>query len=283
MEILTSLQNWFHARRADFDAVVFDVDGVLILDGRPVPGSLEFVDALRNRQTPLALLTNDGNHSIAEKNAFLRHAGFNFQDGEITSCAHGLVEVASTLGLTGKQVFVAGDFGNPSYATAAGLTPVTGLADMSGCAAILIGEDSYDWQTTIDAIVNHLILHPETPLIVPNPDEYYPRRGGGIHVAAGGTARFIAQIMTSYGRPVAPLFLGKPYRPIFAHNHAVMQQRAGCSMDARRVLMVGDSLMSDVCGGHDFGYQTALLLTGITRNHHLEQARLAPDFAFAGY
>ena len=114
MKVLSSFRDWFQARRADFDAVVFDVDGVLILDARPVPGSLEFVGRLRQWQTPLALLTNDGNHSIAEKNAFLRHAGFEFRDEEITSCSQGLLETAGLMGLTGKAVFVAGDLGNPA-------------------------------------------------------------------------------------------------------------------------------------------------------------------------
>lgn len=283
MKVLESLQKWFEGRRGEFDAVVFDVDGVLILEGRPVPGSLEFVKTLRERGTELSLLTNDGNHSIAEKNLFLRRAGFEFGDGEITSCAHGLVETAAALNLTGKAVFVAGDLGKPSYAAAAGMKCVTEIESLSACAAILMGEDSYDWQTTIDAIANHLILHPETPLIVPNPDEYYPRRGGGIHVAAGGTARFVAQVMAAYGRPIAPLFLGKPFRPIFAHNHAVMEARAGRRLDPRRVLMVGDSLASDVRGGRDFGYRTALLLTGVTREHHLENDRVKPERVFEGY
>lgn len=185
-------------------------------------------------------------------------------------------------GLKGKRFFVVGDLGKPNYAARAGMRVTRSLAVLPDCVGVIVGESHYDWEPVINGVVNYFIRHPGRLLIVPNPDEYYPSRRG-VRIAVGGTARFIQRVLSAYGEDVAPIYLGKPYRPIFEHNHSLMERRLGRRLSKRRVLMLGDSIASDVGGAAEFGYRSALLLTGVTTEDGLRRSRLKPDLVFRGY
>ncbi len=273
---------WLMDRVEHFDALVFDIDGVLLLAGQPVPGAPAMIDFIRQTGTPFGLLTNDGDRSIPEKNALLQQCGYTFRDEELTSCADGLVDFARQQGwAAGTPVFVAGGVGNPSYVQKAGLREIRDPARLPDCPAAVIADGLYDWQSVCNALVNHCLRHPEFRLLVPNPDDVYPGHDGEVVIAAGAVARFVQQVLHNRGMPCDPIFLGKPYRPIFAHHHAALERRVGRPIDPARVLMVGDSTASDIRGARAFGYRSALLLTGITQHRHLPPLPEAtPDWIF---
>lgn len=283
MLIEPSFHSWFQKHRGELDALVFDIDGVLVGGGVLIPGSLELLRELRATNFPFSLLTNDGNHAVEEKARFLGRYGFDIRGGEITSCSDGLVEAARAENLAGKLFFIMGDLGRPCYAEKAGLRTTRDLRLLPECDGVINGESNYDWEPVINGVINFFIRHPERPLLVPNPDEYYPARGGGIAVGAGGVTRFMLRVLETYGIRLAPRYLGKPYQPIFEHQHAALERRLGRSITRRRVLMLGDSLASDVRGAREFGYRPGLLLTGITREQHLPAAAVRPDHVFRGY
>ena len=281
--ILPSLNDWFRAHQSEFDAVVLDVDGVLLVARQPVPGSLDLVAHLRRSRIPVAILTNDGNHSVAEKRRHLRHCGFDFRECEITSCSDGLVELARERGLRGGLFFVIGDLGKPNYATRAGLRYTRSLVRLPQCCGVIAGESHYDWEPVLNGVINFLLRNPDRPLIVPNPDECYPTRGGRVAVAAGGTGRFIQRVVGTYGVDVQPIYLGKPYAPIFEHNHRALERRMRRRVPRERVLMIGDSLAADIRGARTYGYRAALVLTGLTDLPNLRASPIQPDFAFQAF
>ena len=283
MQILPSFHAWFLAHRSEIDAVVFDIDGVLAAGGQRLPGAREFLCGLRTDGVPLALLTNDGNHSVEEKAAFLNRHGFGLTPAEIVSCADGLAEIAQERGLLGQLFFIAGDLGTPCFAEKAGLRGTRDLERLPECAGVIVSEENYDWAKVINGVINYYIRHPTAPMLVPNPDEYYPVKGGDIHVAAGGVARFIQRVLEAYGVCLAPVYLGKPFGPIFEHNHRLLEGRAGRVIRRQRIVMLGDSIASDIRGANDFGYRSALLLTGITRETHLPAAAAKPELVFRGF
>lgn len=280
--IQSSFHAWFDAHHADCDALVLDIDGILIMGRKPIPGSSEFLARLRRRRLPFSLLTNDGNHSIAEKRALLRHCGLHIGADEITSCADGLVELAARKRLKGKRFFIVGDLGKPNYAARAGLRITRSVDALPKCDGVIVGESNYDWEPVINGVVNHFIRHPRQPFIVPNPDECYPSRRG-LRIAAGGTARFIQRVLAAHDVTIEPVYLGKPYRPIFEHSHALMERRMGRKLEKKRVLMLGDSITADVRGAVDFGYRSALFLTGLTTEANLRRSAVKPDMVFRGY
>ena len=283
LPIEPTFQAWFDRHRDDFDALVFDIDGVLIAGGNQIPGSVERLRRLRAEGVPFSLLTNDGNHSVAQKISRLERHGFELRPEEVTSCSDGLVEAVRDQGLAGQLFFILGDLGKPCYAEQAGLRTTRDLRLLPECDGVIVGEAHYDWEPVINGVVNAFIRRPARAFLVPNPDEYYPGRDGGIAIGAGGVARFIAKTLEVYGIKLEPNYLGKPYQPIFEHQHAGLERRLGRSVPRRRVLMLGDSLASDIRGAKEFGYRAGLLLTGITREQHLPTAAVRPDHVFRGF
>ena len=271
---------WFSEHQNEIDAVVFDIDGVLTLDNNALPGSHEFVRYLRSRDVPLGLLTNDGNNSVDEKTRMLRQSGFDFVAGECTSSGHGLIEIARGKKLVGKLLFLMGKLGEPCYAKYAGIRVTRIQDEISNCDGVVVGEEDYPWEQTINAVVNYFVAHPSAPFIVPNPDAYFTRHGGKIQIAAGGVAQFVKHVLHVHGLQIVPIFLGKPHSPIFLYNHENLEKRVGKNLDRRRVFMLGDSLKSDIAGAIRFGYRNGLVLTGITSQRQLESSPVQPELVF---
>ncbi len=269
---------WSIKGSKSFDALLFDIDGTLINGGKALPGSLETLKWLRDMRYPFRLLTNDGNHSTQEKSGFLNKAGLSIAPEEIVSCAHALNSLGESLSLRGKKVFVMGDLGNPSFAELAGMIPCKDLESLGECAAVIVGEGTYDWQPTITAVLNHLVKRTDSILVSPNPDTYWPDGKGGFGIGAGATARFICGILAEMNLPREPIYLGKPYPAIY--DYAVQEIVDHFELPAmpqrQRILMLGDSLQSDIKGAHSAGMKAALLLTGITT---AAQAELASGYA----
>lgn len=280
MTVHPSFNNWFEQHRQDFDALVFDIDGVLLAGQTPVPGSGEFVQKLREMNFPFSLLTNDGNHSVDVKCEHLKNCGVEFFPQELTSCSHGLVEVATKLNLAGKLFFIMGDLGEPCYAENVGLVITRDLKELPKCTGVIDGEKNYDWEPVLNAVVNYFIANPNALLIVPNPDEYYPIAGDKIELASGATARLVQNALKAHSISIEPIYLGKPYTPIFEHNHTALEKRLKKAIERKRVVMIGDSLDSDIKGANDFGYRSALVLTGITKAGMLKVSPIKPDLVF---
>ncbi len=280
INVFGSLRQWLDIHSDDLCALVFDVDGVLMVDNAPMPGGMDLLKGLRQKEILFSLLTNDANHSTLEKSRALKKCGLDISPQEIVSCGHGLQEFALRHQLTGQLFFIMGDLGNPCFGETAGLLTTRDLEKLPLCQGVIVGEENYDWETVINGVINYFIQFPERPLIVPNPDEFYPRHSGRIHIAAGGVGRFIKNVLNAYGTPLEPFYLGKPHSPIFEHNHSRLEKRAERSIDHRRVMMIGDHLESDILGASNFGYRSALLLGGVTNREHVERSRIKPDLLF---
>lgn len=273
---------WLDAHPDAVEALVLDVDGVLLLVEQATPGSCEFLAHLRTEKLPFLLLTNDGDHSPQEKAHILQACGLAIHPEEIVSCAHGLSTLAADHDMDAGPFFIMGNLGTPCFAEAAGLVTTRKVEDLPLCQGVIVGENNYDWEPVLNAVVNFFIRRPQAQLITPNPDEYYPDGQGGVRLASGSVARMIQRTLTAYGSPIAPLYLGKPHAPIFRFAHQRLEAIAGRVVDKERVLMIGDNLDSDVAGARAFGYQAAIVLTGITTPAMLARARLKPDWVWRG-
>ncbi|OGV62640.1 MAG: hypothetical protein A3K19_08625 [Lentisphaerae bacterium RIFOXYB12_FULL_65_16] len=278
--VAESFTTWLRLHRCEVDAVVFDVDGVLTRGGRPAPGSRELIAWLRQEQVPFALLTNDGGNSPEQKIELLRKSELDFALEEIVSASHGLIELVRERNLAGQLFYLMGTVGTPCYAQRAGLRVTTDPGAIGECAGIIVGEERYDWERVITVALNFLLRNPQAPIIVPNPDDVFPVGQGGLEIAAGAVSRFIQLLCRTRGIEIAPVYLGKPYAPIFRYSHMRFESRVQRTIPRPRVIMVGDSLTGDVAGGRDFGYRTALVLTGITTPEILARSEIRPELVF---
>lgn len=263
---------WLMENQNLYDAILFDVDGTLFAGDHVLPGAVETIDRLRADNFPFRLLTNDGNHSPQEKSAMMRRAGLKILPREIVSCSMALNSFVADNGFANELFFVMGDLGEPCYAENAGLRVTRKLNEIDSCRGVIVGEGIYDWRGNINAVLNSLAAIPNRPLVVPNPDSHWPNGPNGeIGVGAGGKARFIQMILADMGVAIEPIYLGKPHPAIY--EYAVRVLRSSFGLDENpRVLMLGDSLRSDIQGANAAGMSSALILTGITNQKQVDDA-----------
>jgi HAD superfamily hydrolase (TIGR01450 family) len=282
-----SFMEWWQANGKLFDAFLFDIDGTLISGKHRLAGAEELVEQMRRDGHPFYLLTNDGNHSTLEKSRILAAAGLVIAPDEIISCGMALRAYAERHGQAGNLFYVLGALGQPDFAELAGLRVCRDPARIGACDGVIIGEGDYDWQPHITAAFNFLAASPEKPLIVPNPDSYWPSgRNGEMGIGAGGVARFLCTVLADRGLAVEPVYLGKPSKAVFDLAVEMLCQRYGLprAIDRRRILMLGDSLHADIQGAIDSGLSSCLMLSGITKMRHVAHLRPGrqPDYVCEG-
>lgn len=277
---IPQFRSWLKNNADQYDAVIFDIDGVLIKGRRPVDGAAELIAFLRQNNIPFALLTNDSCHSPEEKTLHLREGGVDVYPHELSSCCHGLRELKERNNWNDEQFFVMGSIGDPCYGYTAGLHITKNTDDLPNCTGVIVGEKEYDWHKVINSVYNFFLQHPDRPLIIPNPDAYYPSAPGEMGIAAGAIGRFVVDLCSQCGVNLKPIYLGKPYEPIFSFNHHRFEKKLNKPLIKQRVIMLGDSLTSDIPGSLNFGYTTGLMLTGITDMKMLEESNLAPSYIF---
>jgi len=124
-------------------------------------------------------------------------------------------------------------------------------------ALVLLDDEGYNWFDDLNRTVN--ILRKKTiPAIVANTDNIYPLSGSNeVSIAIGGIATMVESI-------VGKRFLrfGKPDSQIFMFAYDLIRERMQISK--RDILMVGDTLHTDIIGGNKFGLDTVLVLSGNT-------------------
>ncbi|HCE45915.1 MAG TPA: hypothetical protein DET40_20410 [Lentisphaeria bacterium] len=286
MKILNQTFNeWWKNNSCDYRAMLFDIDGTLIAGRKVMPGASSLIKRLETAKFPFYLLTNDGNHSTEEKSGMLKRAGLDIRPDRIVSCADALVPFVENNMLKGKKFFVMGDLGKPNFAEKAGLKVERMTRKICECQGVIVGEGTYNWQSNISAAMNFFIKYPDRFLVVPNPDSYWPNGASGeLGIGAGGKARFICTILSDYGIRKNPIYLGKPYSAIFDHAFEILitSFNLPANLQKKQVLMLGDSLASDIRGANNFGFTSGLVLTGITNQDHLKKAKpsFRPDFVF---
>lgn len=253
------------ARR--YDVIFFDAFGVLKKSGGVIPGVLEVLAWLRS-QASVFVLTNDASRSPRALGEVYTHA----QHGPLVPESH----VISS-GLLAKD-FLRGRFksgrvaylGKPAsafYIEAAGLeaVPVSECKSLSDIRAlVLLDDEGFDWFRDVNRVVN-LLRTANVPVVVANPDLTYPVGGDEVALAVGSLAGMIQNVLKR-----TFIRFGKPDSMMFSHAFACAHElREHLTKD--RVLMVGDTLHTDILGANTFGIDSALVLSGVTRK---EQAAL---------
>ena len=276
---------WWQSECRNFEAILFDIDGTLVTGLHLLDGADVLLEQLKQQHFPFYLLTNDGNHSLQEKSVIVGKAGLKISPDEIVSCGMAVSHFVEHHNAFGQTFFVMGDLGKPCYAELAGLKVCRDVSQINACSGVIIGEGFYDWQKNINAVFNFFIKNPDRPLLVPNPDSYWPNgKGGKFGIGAGGKARFICGILEEMGISVKPEYFGKPYPAIYEYTVDLLKRRFGLAVDISysKILMIGDSLKSDIKGANMLGIKSGLMLTGITTAEQALAAKggLKPDFIF---
>jgi HAD superfamily hydrolase (TIGR01450 family) len=122
---------------------------------------------------------------------------------------------------------------------------------------IFLDDEGFDWFRDLNKTVNLLRRKP-IPVIVANTDRAYPLTTTNVSIAIGGIAAMIESVVGKqfirFGKPDSQMFM-------FAYDLIREYRQIG----KHEIVMVGDTLNTDILGGNKFGLDTVLVLTGNTQ------------------
>lgn len=250
---------------AGIDALVCDLDGVVYLGDRAIPGAAEALGRLRAAGMRLLFATNNSRLTPESYTAKLARLGVRASEDEILTSAVVTAEVLARRGLSGARALVVGGEGVRAALAGAGIEVVPEgerVADL-----VVVGWDpDFDYAKLKDAA---LALQGGAALVATNDDAAYPAPGGELWPGAGS---ILAAVATAAG--AEPEVMGKPHPPFM--------ERAAARLDgARRVAVAGDRPETDLAGAAAQGWLKVLVLSGVTRPEDAARAEPRPDAVVA--
>ena len=229
-----------------YDVALLDLDGVVYVGPDAVPGVPAALEAARAAGMRLGFVTNNAARTPAEVAEHLCELDVPAApDDVITSSQAAATVVAELLG-AGARVLPVGGPGVADALLAAGLTVVERAEDAPEAVVQGYGPE-VGWAQLAEAVVavrngaRHVATN--TDATIPSPRGPLPGNGAMVGVVSAVTGR-------------APLVTGKPDPAM----HAECVRRTG----ARRPLVVGDRLDTDIEGARRAEADSLLVLTGVT-------------------
>lgn len=238
-------------RLANLDAIADEIDvflldafGVLNIGETAIAGVPERVAGLQARGKRIMVVSNAAGYPHADLMRKYKSLGYDFDpDDVITSrkaTLAGLPEMR--FGLMATQSLGRGDIEHLD-ATYLDLDPD---AYDQAEAFLLLG--SAVWSEAKQALLEASLMARKRPVFVGNPDIVAPREDG-FSTEPGAYAHRLAD-----ATGIEPVFFGKPFQNIFDLAFARLD-----TINPQRVVMVGDSLHTDILGGQAAGVKTALI------------------------
>lgn len=231
-----------------YDAFLLDAFGVLNIGETAIPGVIGRIEMLRQRGKRLLVVSNAAGFPHAALIEKYHRLGYDFAPEDV------ITSRSTLLSAIGRQ---------------AGLhwglmaTRSTGLRDLEALNLTYLEEDpapyaavegfllvgSAAWTEERQALLVAALKARPRPVWVGNPDIVAPRETG-FSVEPGHFAHRLAD-----ETGVTPQFFGKPFRDIYDLAFA----RLGPDVPRHRIVMVGDSLHTDILGAQTAGIGSALI------------------------
>jgi len=290
---------------AGVKGVVVDMDGVLWVGERPLPGLEAFFALLRERRLPYVLATNNASRSPGFYVRKLSRMGVRIDERSVLTSALAAADWLTGELPRGAPVYVVGQEGLRHALSAAGFAVVETAVEPAGeqvgvrggptadpgprqqtdddpvraalpratdriaaVSAVVVG---IDFDVTYRVIRDAVLLIRRGALFVgTNGDLTYPSELGLVP----GAGSILAAIEAASG--VEPVIVGKPER----HLYDAALARLG--LPAARTAMIGDRLDTDILGGRRAGLKTVLVCTGIDSSETVERTGIVPDLVVDG-
>lgn len=221
----------------DFDAVFFDISGVLYQGSELIAGAPEAVREVREQGKAVRFLTNTSRKTCARIRADLAAFGIDTADGEVItapSAAHDYLEAHNLRPWCLVHPDIEEEFAD---------------LDQDYPNAVVIGDaaDGLNYENLNRAF---RLCHGGAVLVGIGLNRFF-RDGDELLLDAGPFIRAI-----EYAASVEAVILGKPSRVFFE------QALADVACDPGRVLMVGDDVLGDVEGAMKCGIAGCLVRSG---------------------
>ncbi|GAA1897961.1 HAD-IIA family hydrolase [Asanoa iriomotensis] len=243
-------------RLADaYDLVIFDLDGVIYLSDSAVAGAVDAVKRLHDEGRAVAYATNNASRRATAVADLLTGLGVPAAADEVlTSAAETARRLADRLE-PGARVLVVGAEALRQEVAERGLTPVTSADDKPVAVVQGYGRE-VGWVILAEAA---LAVRAGALWIATNTDRTLPSPRGPLP----GNGSLVAVLRTALDREPDEV-IGKPEPVLF--EEAVKKD------SARRPVVVGDRLDTDIEGAVRAGMDSLLVLTGVSQPRDLVAA-----------
>ena len=239
-------------------ALLLDLDGVIVVAGKAVPGSVEAINELERRGTPYRIVTNTSLVSRATLSRYARSIGNDIPPERFQSALSASAAFAARA-FAGQPLYViASEDARTEFAGQRLLTNEEASEPGATAAAVIVG-DSAEELTHANLNRAFRLVRGGAQLIGMHRNAWWLTEDGptldsgayvaGLEFAAGVRARII----------------GKPAPAFFAQ--AVADLRAGLRPGEPRlrrdqIAIVGDDIRTDVLAGQRAGLRGIFVLTG---------------------
>ena len=277
MDITTSS---FRSVVKNYKAVFLDSYGVLKNHKGLIEGVPETIAFLRDEGITFRVLTNDASRSQHQQAVVFDQLGLKDLDEDEIITSGMLAKQFLKHKIKDGKIAYLGTENSAEYILQSGLQHIAvrdiDLNDLDDISAfVFLDDEGFDWNTDIDTTVNFL-RRKTVPVIVANSDKYYPVSKNDVSVATGGIAKLCESMLNKkfihFGKPDTQMFN-------YAFEHL---NSSGTIYDKEEILMVGDTLSTDILGGNKFGLKTMLVLSGNTRSENaqlwINSSGIIPDY-----
>lgn len=269
----------FHEIAKDYKALFLDSYGVLKNHKGIIKGVQNTIDFIRKEDIALRVLTNDASRNQKQQIESFEQLGLKgIQEEEIITSGM-LARQFLELKIKNGRVAYLGTKNSANYIIQNGMkqAPVSEIEldeidDLTAFA--FLDDEGFDWHHDMNKTVN--ILRRKTiPVLVANSDKYYPTSSNDVAIAIGGLSRLIESVLNQkfirFGKPDSQMFM-----------YALEDLNRFGNYTKSDILMIGDTLHTDILGGNKFGLKTMLVLSGNTRpdnvNLKINSTGIIPDY-----
>jgi HAD superfamily hydrolase (TIGR01450 family) len=266
---------------ARYDVFLLDAYGVLVTTRGALDGAAAFLDRLTRDGREWLIVSNDASRSIETTTTRYREFGLPVTPQRILTSGGLLPAHFEREGLDGACCVVLGTPDSRDYVRSAGGIVVDAGDDRASVCVVcgVYEEPGAPFlevvNQTISLVLRRLGRGESMRFILPNPDIVYPSDVTTFSFTAGGLAALFEAVIRLRDPDGRYQFepLGKPHAPMFD----AALERLG-RPDKRRVVMVGDQLVTDILGASRAGIDSVLIETGVSRRTDLARAPATPTW-----